>query len=217
VRQPRIVSRCAQGVGDFGQFAQQSGIADFFPPKKVEAGQGHLNLAFSAERRRRGCSRCGAGVGRTEPAPADAIRAGTPNATRVLRVLRLDRVFVVLSDKYLKSPYCMFELLEVWRFSRGEKAEFIDRVRAYTLPGVQISTLLDRLQYAVYWTKRRDTVDSLVKQHGIRILGEDGMKEYFLMEDFVGRVSDILAMVADRLQPGNFEELEKHWLNDLQE
>jgi internalin A len=133
------------------------------------------------------------------------------------RMGRVDRVFVVLSDKYLKSPYCMFELLEVWRFSRGEKAEFIDRVRAYTLPGVQISTLLDRLQYAVYWTKRRDTVDSLVKQHGIRILGEDGMKEYFLMEDFVGRVSDILAMVADRLQPGDFEELEKHWLNDLQE
>ena len=26
-----------------------------------------------------------------------------------------DRVFVVLSDKYLKSPNCMYELMEVWR------------------------------------------------------------------------------------------------------
>jgi internalin A len=133
------------------------------------------------------------------------------------RIGRADRVFVVLSDKYLKSAFCMTELLEIWRFSRGEKPEFIDRVRAYTLPGVQISTLLDRLQYAVYWTQKKDSVDSLVKQYGSRVLGEDGMKEYFLMEDFAGRVSDILALVGDRLQPRSFEELEKHWLDDLRQ
>jgi internalin A len=29
---------------------------------------------------------------------------------------RGDRVFIILSDKYLKSPFCMIELFEIWRF-----------------------------------------------------------------------------------------------------
>jgi len=35
-----------------------------------------------------------------------------------------DRVFIFLSDKYLHSPYCMFELFEMWRNSRQDSAEF---------------------------------------------------------------------------------------------
>ena len=35
-----------------------------------------------------------------------------------------DRVFVILSDKYLKSPYCMYELLEVWRNCKVADEEF---------------------------------------------------------------------------------------------
>ena len=36
-----------------------------------------------------------------------------------------DRVFVFLSDKYLKSSYCMFELFEMWRNSRQNSADFL--------------------------------------------------------------------------------------------
>ena len=32
-----------------------------------------------------------------------------------------DRVFIFLSDKYLKSPYCMLELFELWRNSKQPK------------------------------------------------------------------------------------------------
>ena len=42
-----------------------------------------------------------------------------------------DRVFVFLSDKYLKSPFCMFELFEIWRNSRLERQEFRAKVRLY--------------------------------------------------------------------------------------
>ncbi len=34
-------------------------------------------------------------------------------------------VIVAISDKYLKSPYCMFELLEIYRNARLEKDEFV--------------------------------------------------------------------------------------------
>ena len=32
-----------------------------------------------------------------------------------------DRVFIFLSDKYLKSPYCMMELFEMWRERQAEQ------------------------------------------------------------------------------------------------
>ncbi len=38
-----------------------------------------------------------------------------------------DRIFIVLSDKYLKSAYCMHELFDVWRNCREDDAEFVAR------------------------------------------------------------------------------------------
>ena len=35
------------------------------------------------------------------------------------RIGRADRVFIVLSDKLLKLPYCMFELFEIWLYNCG--------------------------------------------------------------------------------------------------
>jgi internalin A len=74
------------------------------------------------------------------------------------RIGRGDRVFVVLSDKYLRSSYCMFELFEVWRNSRADRAEFLNTVRAFTLPGATISTALERLPYADHWRRGFQTL-----------------------------------------------------------
>ena len=43
------------------------------------------------------------------------------------RIAHGDRIFIVLSDKYLKSAYCMHELFDVWRNCREDDAEFIDK------------------------------------------------------------------------------------------
>ena len=50
------------------------------------------------------------------------------------------RVCIVLSDKYLKSPYCMHELFDVWRNCREDGDTFIDRTRVLVLPSAKIST-----------------------------------------------------------------------------
>jgi internalin A len=133
------------------------------------------------------------------------------------RIGRADRVFVVLSDKYLRSPYCMFELFEVWRNSRADREEFVGRVKAYNLPCTKISTPLDRVQHAIYWKQQYEALDAAVKPHGLGILGEADLRQYKSMQDFAHCVSDILATVADVLQPRAFEQLEKHWLDDLAE
>jgi internalin A len=55
-----------------------------------------------------------------------------------------DRIFVFLSDKYLKSPFCMFELHEVWRQSRQDAEVLRDRLRLWTLGDANIRTPEDR-------------------------------------------------------------------------
>ena len=54
------------------------------------------------------------------------------------------RVCIVLSDAYLRSPYCMHELFDVWRNCREEDATFIERTRVFVLPSAQISTAIER-------------------------------------------------------------------------
>jgi internalin A len=57
------------------------------------------------------------------------------------RIGRGDRVLIVLSDKYIKSTYCMTELFEVWRNCREEDSAFIARTRVYVTPCANIGTL----------------------------------------------------------------------------
>lgn len=131
------------------------------------------------------------------------------------RIGRADRVFAVLSDKYLKSPFCMFELSEVWRNSRQEDKEFLRRICVYTLPCAKIWTPRDRTNYAIYWKEQHDALEAPVKEHGYHILGESGAQQLRRMRDFSQNVADILATVANTLQPRSFDELVKHGFKDL--
>jgi len=125
------------------------------------------------------------------------------------------RVFVVLSDKYLRSPYCMYELLEIWRRCSGEEEKFLDRVRVYIIPDTKIFSVTDRAQYAIHWQQEYDKVDRLVHDHGPDVVGRRGFQEYKLMGDFRRWVAEILEAVTDRLQPRDFGDLAKYGLDDL--
>ena len=67
---------------------------------------------------------------------------------------RADRVIVVLSDKYLRSPFCMHELHGIWRQSRSEGDRFIKRVRVYTHEDADVWTMKGRAEYAIHWKTR---------------------------------------------------------------
>ena len=120
-----------------------------------------------------------------------------------------DRVFIILSAGYLQSPYCMAELFEVWRKCRSDETEFRQHIRVFRLPDAAMMTPRERAQCAVFWKKEFDALDALVKEHGAGILGGSDFQQYKLMQDFVNRVSDILALIADTLLPRDFEELVK--------
>jgi internalin A len=131
------------------------------------------------------------------------------------RIGRGNRVFVVLSEKYLKSPYCMFELLEVWRNARQEDTEFLKRVRIFSLPDAKIRTAVDRAHCAIHWKTESGKLEALVNEHGPDILGEKDHKTYRLMRLFSHHIGDMLAALCDIVQPRTFEELEKYGFEDV--
>jgi internalin A len=130
------------------------------------------------------------------------------------RVGRGNRVFIVLSEKYLRSPYCMFELCEVWRNCREDDTEFLEHVRVYVVPGTRIWTAHDRAQHAVYWKREYERLAAVVAEHGDEILGEKDAHEYRLMKKFARQIGDILATVADILLPKDFAQLEAYGFSD---
>jgi len=125
-----------------------------------------------------------------------------------------DRVFVILSDKYLRSPHCMFELSEVWRTSRQEGKAFLERVRIYALPDANIFKPTDGADWAIHWKKEHDALESRAHEHGTVVLGELGNRRLTQMHKFYTQVSDILGTLADVVQPRTFEELERYGFND---
>jgi internalin A len=116
------------------------------------------------------------------------------------------RVFIVLSDKYLKSGYCMHELFDVWRNCRADPEIFMDRTRVLVLPSAKISTPEDRAEYVIHWQKRYKRLDALVRKHGSLVLSDTDNAEFRLMSLFVSYTANFLQLMQDTLRPRSFDE-----------
>jgi len=120
------------------------------------------------------------------------------------------RVCIVLSDKYLKSPYCMHELFDVWRNCREDGDILIYRTRVFVLPSAKISTPAERAQYVIHWQNAFKSLDALVKEHGQFVLSDKDNAEFRLMSRFVSETANVLQLVQDTLRPRSFEEYVNH-------
>jgi internalin A len=114
------------------------------------------------------------------------------------------RVCIVLSDKYLKSPYCTHELFDVWRNCREDGGTFIDRTRVFVLPSARISTAVQRAEYVIYWQDRFKELDDLVKARGQFVLSDQDNAEYRLMSRFTAETANVLHLVQDTSRVPHF-------------
>jgi internalin A len=145
----------------------------------------------------------------------NVLRVGDRISEFMQELARADRrVFIILSDKYLKSPYCMYELAEVWRNCRQDDEEFLRRIRVFTLSDAKIWTPTERALCAAHWRNESAQLESLIKEHGWQILGKKDQERLRLMKQFETQIGDILATVTDILQPRTFEELEQYCFTD---
>jgi len=115
-------------------------------------------------------------------------------------------VVVVLSGKYLRSPYCMTELHTLYRNARQEKQEFLNRIipLVLVLKDANIGNWRGRATYAEHW----ETEFKAMEQHLTR-LGEEDLNLYRAMRRWHNEVGDMLAYVNDVLVPHGFDEIVK--------
>ncbi|WP_192499242.1 COR domain-containing protein [Skermanella pratensis] len=118
------------------------------------------------------------------------------------------RIFVILSDKYVHSPYCMLELTEIWRTSRQQERDFLERIRILVLPDApRIDRPVERVKLAAYWKKEHDDLNALVQEHGAGVFGDTDHRQLKQMQRFYAEVSDILAALSSQVRPRTVEQL----------
>jgi hypothetical protein len=127
---------------------------------------------------------------------------------------RGDRVFIILSDKYLKSLYCMSELFDVWRNCKENEAEFAKRTRVFTLASAKLQTPKQRAKYALYWRKAFEKCDAFMKRQGPLAVADKDVVDLRLMARFVSETANILALVQDVLGPHDFTQFVKYGFDD---
>ena len=125
-----------------------------------------------------------------------------------------DRIFIVLSDKYLRSTYCMSELLDAWINCKENEEEFVRRTRVFVLDCAKIGTPKERAQYAIYWREKFKELEELIKTEGYDVLAAEDLIDHARMRRFVYETPNILKLVQDVLRPRDFEEFVKYGFDD---
>jgi len=119
-----------------------------------------------------------------------------------------DCVIVVISDKYLKSPNCMFELVEI-----AANKEFGNRIFPVVLADADIYKPVNQLQYIKYWEAQlKELNDSL---EGVGRVNLQGIYEqldlYDRIRDNISRLTAILSdmntLTPDMHRDSDFESL----------
>lgn len=133
------------------------------------------------------------------------------------RIGLADHVIVVLSDKYLRSPYCMTELHYIYQRSFGEKEDFLYRIFPLRLTDAQ-------LRHMARSRHLRRVLGSRVQGYGehFRHLAEADFRLYKAMQAshyhqlLVGLQSSGLLPGIPRLAVGLLRVRDGSWLVQLQ-
>ncbi len=119
-------------------------------------------------------------------------------------------VIAVLSDKYLRSLFCMYELLEVYR-----NQDFHKRVCPVVLPDAHVKELAHRDFYSEYWMSEFKQYQEQIKQYQEQIkspepaiLSRQDLERIDRYRDISQEVGKLLSFIANmnHLTPEMLEE-----------
>jgi hypothetical protein len=117
-------------------------------------------------------------------------------------------VIVVVSDKYLRSPNCMFELVEI-----ADNKQFHDRIFPIVLADANIYDPIKRIEYVKYWeVKRAELAEAMKTLDPANLQGiRDDMDLYDRIRDKVSGLTSILkdmnTLTSEMHQDANFSHL----------
>jgi HEAT repeat protein len=117
-------------------------------------------------------------------------------------------IILIISDKYLKSENCIYELLEIYK-----NGDFIDRIFPVILKDAKIFKASDRLEYFRYWEKEVENLEDKIKAGDITNLDGimDDLNFYSEIRRNLDKLTNILKNIST-LTPvihaeSGFEEL----------
>jgi internalin A len=117
-------------------------------------------------------------------------------------------VIVVVSDKYLRSPNCMYELVEI-----ADNKQFHDRIFPIVLADANIYDPIKRIEYVKYWeVKRAELADAMKTLDPANLQGiRDDMDLYDRIRDKISGLAstlkDMNTLTPEMHMEGNFSQL----------
>jgi len=134
------------------------------------------------------------------------------------RIGRGNCVIVVISDKYLRSPNCMFELVEI-----AEGKQFHDRIFPIVLNDANIYDPIKRIEYVKHWEAKRAELAQAMREvdpanlQGIR----DDMDLYDRIRDEISGLTstlkDMNTLTPDMHRDADFTQLYDALVKQMQE
>jgi GTPase SAR1 family protein len=116
------------------------------------------------------------------------------------RLGRSRYVVIVLSQKYLESPYCMFELTEI-----ASHEDFRGRVFPIVLPDAGIFDILKFVDYVKYWENRIKVLDAKMKE--IELSNIERIQEEL---NLYRRIRAAMDRLTDMLRDMNARTVDSH-------
>jgi predicted Rossmann-fold nucleotide-binding protein len=101
-------------------------------------------------------------------------------------------VITVISDKYLKSEYCMFEAAEIMK---NEDAK--DRMFPIVLPDAQIYDIKGQTQYINHWITQKEELNQEFKSIQQPTLATKILERIKDVEEISYKLNDFMALIAD--------------------
>lgn len=122
---------------------------------------------------------------------------------------RAEAIILVISNKYLHSEYCMFELLQIY-----ENKDMLDRIFPIVLDEVEISKSTDRIQLVKYWEEQVNTLENQIRQlssiNNIEGITDD-LNLYHRVRNEIAKLTTILSdlntLNVNRHRETDFSEL----------
>lgn len=105
-------------------------------------------------------------------------------------------VIVAITDKYLKSEYCMYELYELFRNCRFEKQQLIKRMFPVKVENINLARPTVISSYINYWINLEREWESLITNTSTRISEEQHIR-YRRIKKIATELGSLLDLLSD--------------------
>lgn len=138
----------------------------------------------------------------------DGAKPGDNLAVFMREVGNSEVVCVFLTDAYLRSANCMYELLVAWQTCKSDPGKFREKVRVWVTPDAKgIFSSEGRNEYLNFWKKIRAEEEAHVQQSATDGLSPDSLAKYKRVKEYCEHLDEILNALADTIVVVNFDDL----------